>query len=179
MLSHLNGQLWNASSIANSLQIAPNTAKSYLDALEQTFMIRQLLPWYANVKKRLVKSPKVYFTDTGILHALLGIDSFSKLMTHPQIGNSWEAFVLQQITRSLREEDAFFYATHAGMELDLYYPNRNLGIEIKRQDSPKITKSMRSAFQDLGLDQLWVVYPGTREYMLDENITVKPIYSFM
>ena len=179
MISHYNAQTWNASEVAGSMGIAPNTSRSYLDALEQTFMVRQLLPWHANVKKRLVKTPKLYLRDSGVFHALMGIESQRDLLTHPKLGSSWEAFALEQVLLHLRPSEAYFYATHGGMELDLYLPSEGqLGIEFKRQDSPKVTRSMRNAIEDLGLDRLWIVYPGEREFELDEKILAKPLRTF-
>jgi predicted AAA+ superfamily ATPase len=177
MLSHYHAQLWNGSEAAVALGVAPNTARSYLDALEQTYMIRKLLPWHANVGKRLVKSPKIYFRDSGIFHALQGIASATGLLTHPKLGASWEGFALEQVLTALRPFDAFFYAVHSGVELDLFLPTagRKLGVEFKRQDAPKITRSMRVAIADLQLDELWIVYPGTREVTLEPGIVLKPL----
>ena len=178
MLAHYNGQVWNASEVAASMGIAPNSSRNYLDALEQTFMVRQLLPWHANVKKRLVKTPKLYFRDSGLFHVLLHIENQQQLLTHPKLGASWEAFALEQILTTLQTRDAYFYAAHSGMELDLYLPNQgNLGIEFKRQDAPKITRSMREAIKDLNLKELWIIYPGHREYELEKGIWAKPLNS--
>jgi predicted AAA+ superfamily ATPase len=179
MLSHYHAQLWNGSEAAIALGVAPNTARSYLEALEQTYMIRKLLPWHANVGKRLVKSPKIYFRDSGIFHALQGISSATDLLTHPKLGASWEGFALEQVLTALRPFDAFFYAVHSGVELDLFLPTagRRLGVEFKRQDAPKITRSMRGAITDLQLDELWIVYPGTREVALEPGVVLKPLAS--
>lgn len=175
MLAHYHGQVWNGNEIAASMGISPNTAKKYLDALEQTFMVRRLLPWFVNVGKRLVKTPKIYFRDSGIFHVLQGIDSFTRLLTHPKLGASWEGFALEMILRQTAGEEGFFYAVHNGPELDLYFPNRGLGIEIKRQDAPTLTRSMQSALRDLSLDRLLVVYPGTRTYELANRIHAVPL----
>ncbi len=142
-------------------------------------MIRKLLPWHANVGKRLVKSPKIYFRDSGIFHALQGISSATDLLTHPKLGASWEGFALEQVLTALRPFDAFFYAVHSGVELDLFLPTagRRLGVEFKRQDAPKITRSMRGAITDLQLDELWIVYPGTREVALEPGVVLKPLAS--
>lgn len=175
MLSHYHGQLWNGSEIAASMGIAPQSSRNYLDALEQTFMVRRLLPWHANVGKRLVKSPKIYFRDSGIFHALQGIADSSKLIAHPKLGASWEGFALEQLLQKLRGEDAYFYAVHSGSELDLYLPLRNHGIEIKRMDAPKRTRSMDIAIDDLKLERLLVVYPGSRSYALSDRIHVVPL----
>lgn len=176
MIAHYNGQNWKSTEVASSLGVAPNTARSYMDALEQTFMIRQLQPWFMNVKKRLVKSPKLYFRDTGIFHALLGIERERDLLRHPKLGASWENFALEQVITLLRPREAYFYAVHGGVELDLFIPGKvRLGIEFKRKDAPNVTKSMRQAIQDLDLDTLWIIYPGSREVQLDEKIHVKPL----
>lgn len=178
MIAHYNGQVWNSTEVAGSLGVAPNTARSYMDALEQTFMVRQLQPWYAHVKKRLVKSPKLYFRDSGLYHSLMGIDNQDDLLRHPKLGASWENFALEQVLRCLNPREAYFYGVHSGTELDLFIPGKDqLGVEFKRQDAPKVTKSMRNAIEDLGLKQLWVIYPGIREYALSDNIIVKPISS--
>lgn len=175
MMAHHHGQLWNGNEIAGSMGISPTTARSYLDALEQTFMIRRLLPWYVNVGKRLVKTPKIYFRDSGMLHALLGIRSHAELVTHPKLGASWEGFALEQIMTAYGGEDAYFYAVHSGSELDLYFPSRRLGIEIKFSDSPRLTRSMQIAMADLSLRELAVAYPGKLEYPLAEGIRVLPL----
>ncbi|MGC9452778.1 MAG: ATP-binding protein [Oceanipulchritudo sp.] len=175
MLAHHHGQLWNGSEIAASMGISPQSSRNYLDALEQTFMVRRLLPWHANVGKRLVKSPKIYFRDSGIFHALQGIADPSGLIAHPKLGASWEGFAIEQLLQRLRGEDAYFYAVHSGSELDLYLPLRNLGIEIKRMDAPKRTRSMDIAIEDLKLERLLVVYPGSRGYELSDRIRVVPL----
>ena len=177
MLAHYNGQVWNGSEIAASLGVAPNTARAYLDALEQTFMVRRLLPWHANLGKRLVKSPKLYFRDTGILHALLGIHDPMQLLTHPKLGASWEGYVIEETIRAEQPEEVWFYAVHSGCELDLLMMRggRRIGVEIKRADAPVLTRSMQIARHDLELDELWVIYPGTRTYALADNVTVRPL----
>ena len=175
MLAHYHGQIWNGNEIAASMGISPTTARHYLDALEQTFMIRRLLPWHVNVGKRLVKTPKIYFRDSGVFHALQGIATRSALLTHPKLGASWEGFALEEILRACSGEDAYFYAIHSGSEIDLYFPNRSLGVEVKFHDAPKLTRSMRIAMEDLQLKELLVVYPGNREYTLAENVRVIPL----
>ena len=170
MISHYHGQIWNGSEIAASMGISHQSARNYLDALEQTFMVRRVLPWFVNVGKRLVKSPKIFFRDSGIFHTLQGIDSEQSLIAHPKLGASWEGFALEQILANAQGEEAFFYAIHGGSELDLYFPNRGLGIEIKRQDAPRKSRSMEIAMRDLQLKELIVVYPGSRSYELDDKI---------
>jgi predicted AAA+ superfamily ATPase len=175
MLAHYHGQLWNGNEIAASMGVSPTTARHYLDALEQTFMVRRLLPWHANVGKRLVKTPKIYFRDSGIFHALLGIGSHAELVAHPKLGASWEGFALEQVLRGRRGEEAYFYAVHSGCELDLYFPASGTGVEIKHQDAPRMTRSMRVAMEDLKLRELLVVYPGSREYVLAEGVRAVPL----
>lgn len=177
MLAHYHGQVWNGSEIAASLGIAPNTARAYLDALEQTFLIRRLLPWHSNFGKRLVKSPKLYFRDTGLLHALLGIRSSAELMVHPKLGASWEGFALESILRTSQPDAAYFHAVHSGSELDLLIikDGQRTGFEFKRADAPKITRSMQVAMADLALDEIRVIYPGSRTYALSERIRVMPL----
>ena len=177
MLAHYHAQLWNGSEIAGSLGVAPNTARAYLDALEQTYMIRRLLPWQANLGKRLVKSPKIYFRDSGLFHTLCGIRSAADLLTHPKLGASWEGFALEEIIQARQPDQAWFYAVHSGSELDLLMElnGKRVGVEFKRADAPTATRSMHLAVADLELDELWVVYPGSRIYGLDEKIVVRPL----
>jgi predicted AAA+ superfamily ATPase len=170
MVSHYHGQIWNGSEIAASMGISHQSARNYLDALEQTFMIRRLLPWFVNVGKRLVKSPKVFFRDSGIFHALQGVGSEQSLIAHPKLGASWEGFALEQILSNLRGEEAYFYAIHGGSDLDLYLPNRRVGMEIKRRDVPRMSRSMGIALEDLDLEELIVVYPGERSFELGKKI---------
>jgi hypothetical protein len=178
MVSHYHGQIWNGSEIAASLGVAPNTARAYLDALEQTFMIRRLQPWRENLGKRLVKSPKIYLRDSGILHCLQGIGSRKALMTHPKLGASWEGFALEEALRIFRPREAYFYAIHSGSDLDLFFitEGKRTGVEFKRVDAPKVSRSMRIAVNDLQLDRLLVIYPGDREYALDKKIQAVPLH---
>lgn len=179
MLSHYHGQTINYSELGRSFGINDKTAKLYLSILEDTFMVRQLMPWYANVGKRLVKSPKIYLRDSGIFHALQSIHSMDELRTNPKIGASWEGFALEQLVSTLgkRDSEVFFYAAHSGVEIDLYWQGKGkkMGADFKYMDAPKTTKSMHQAIADLGLDELWVVYPGDRKYQLTEKIWVLPL----
>lgn len=179
MISHYHGQIWNGSEVAASLGIAPNTARHYLDVLEQTYMVRRLHPWHANLRKRLVKAPKIYFRDSGVFHTLQGIQDLSVLFTHPKLGASWEGFALEETLHALQPHEAWFYAVHSGSELDLLmlHEGRRLGVEFKRQDAPRLTRAMRIATSDLQLDELWVIYPGEREYRLDDRTRVRPLAS--
>ena len=177
MASHYHGQIWNSAEVAASMGIAPNTARSYLDALTQTFMIRQLQPWHANIGKRQVKSPKLYFRDSGIFHRLQGIPTWDALMAHPKLGASWEGFAIEEILRATDPDESYFWAVHSGSELDLMLirNGRKTGVEFKRSDAPKLTQSMSIAMADLKLDELYVVYPGNRSYDLSEKAKVIPI----
>ena len=176
MLAHFHGQVWNAADPARSLGVNESTVRRYLDWLTQTYMVRQLQPWYENVGKRQVKAPKIYFRDSGLLHALMGIRDEHGLLTHPKSGASWEGFVLEQVLRIAQPDEAYFWATHAGAELDLLMIKygRRLGVEIKRTDAPALTPSMRIAMHDLKLERLLVLYPGDRRYSLAQDIAVMP-----
>ena len=176
MVSHYHGQIWNASEIAASMGVSHQTSRNYLDALEQTFMVRRLLPWYVNVGKRLVKSPKIYFRDSGLFHTLQGIDSEVALLSHPKVGASWEGFAVEQILSTILTDDAYFYSVHGGSELDIYLPNRRIGFEIKRQDAPRLTRSMQIVIEDLKLEELLIVYPGKRIYPISDRVRAVPLY---
>jgi hypothetical protein len=177
MLAHYHGQIWNAAEPARSLGVNESTVRRYLDLLEGVFMVRQLPPWHANLKKRQVKSPKIYFRDSGLLHQLLGIRTQEDLLSHPKCGASWEGYIIETLLACVQPDEAYFWATYAGAEIDLllFKNGGRLGIEIKRADAPRLTPSMRSALTDLSLDRLLVVYPGERGYKLAENIDVIPV----
>ena len=162
MLAHYHGQLWNASELARSMGLTDKTVRSYLDILTGTFMVNQLQPWHENIGKRQVKSPKIYLRDSGILHGLLNIIDGHSLYGHPRVGASWEGFALHQLMQIIRPSRAFFWSTHSGAELDLFFLHRvsRYGIEFKFNEAPKITGSMRTASKDLGLQHLWVIYHG-------------------
>lgn len=176
MLSHYHGNILNSAELARSMAISDKNIREYLDIMQGTFMIRLLQPWHENVKKRQVKSPKVYIRDSGLLHSLLGIYDQNALFGHPKMGASWEGFALEQIIHRYRAypHECFFWATHGGAELDLliHQNGKKIGFEFKCQDAPKLTKSMQIACEDLGLDQLYVVCPGDVHYRLANNITV-------
>ena len=176
MLAHFHGQVWNASQLSHSLGVSGKTLGRYLDALCGTYMVLRLPPWHENLRKRQVKSPKIYIRDSGILHTFLGISGMKSLLGHPKLGASWEGFILEQVLRILKPFQVYFWGTHAGAELDLFLPvgGKRFGVECKWREAPRTTRSMRSALEDLSLDHLWVVYPGTREYPLDSRITVLP-----
>lgn len=176
MVAHYHGNLWNNSELARSLGIGQPTVRRYLDVLTGLFMVRQLQPWHENLKKRQVKMPKVYIKDTGLLHALIGVKNIEDLLSYPKSGASWEGFVIEEVLQRIRPDEAYFWATHQGAELDLLLMKngKRIGFEIKRNDAPRLTNSMRNALQDLSLDELTVIYPGTKSYRLLENTTVLP-----
>ncbi|MBI5408868.1 MAG: ATP-binding protein [Nitrospirae bacterium] len=180
MLAHYHGQIWNASEIGRSMGLSDKTVRSYLDILTGTFMIRQLQPWHENIGKRQIKSPKVYFRDTGLLHNLLGLGNMHSLLAYPRAGASWEGFIIEQALRIMRPAEAFFWGTHVGNEIDLFFihklTGKRYGFEIKFAEAPKVTKSMYTALEDLGLEHMWVIYPGKHTYPVHEKITVMPVY---
>jgi len=176
MLAHYHGQTWNAAEPARSLGISEPTARRYLDILSGVFMVRQLPPWHANLKKRQVKAPKIYFRDTGLLHYLAGIRNARDLRNHPKMGASWEGYVIEETIKSVQPEAAYYWATHGGAEIDLVLVKngRMLGVECKHRDAPQLTPSMRTALEDLHLEQIAVVYPGTKQYSLGARVSVVP-----
>ncbi len=177
MLAHYHGQVWNASEFARSLGSSQKTAQRYLDILSGAYMVRQLRPWYENLKKRQVKAPKVYIRDSGLLHTLLTLASEKEVQSHPKLGASWEGFVIEQIASLKGAHELYFWATHSGAELDLllFERGKRIGFEIKYSDAPKVTRSMRIALEDLRLDTLYIVTPGSKSYRLDEKIEVLSI----
>ena len=179
MLSNYNAQIINFSELARSFGISDTTVRNYIDLLEGTFMINLLRPYYKNIGKRLVKSPKLYFNDTGIFHSLLSLNNKEQLMTHHKLGASWECFALFNTIRilDLKQEETFFYATHSGAEIDLFFMKhgKNWGIEFKYQDAPGITRSLHSSMKDLELEHTWIVYPGSRDYPVNDRLTVSSI----
>ena len=178
MLAHWHGQLWNGAEFGRAFGVAHTTVRRYLDLLTSVFVVRQLQPWYENISKRQVRSPKVYIGDSGILHALLGLGSRAELLSHPKVGASWEGFVIQQILHLLaaRPEQCFHWSTHSGAELDLLVVSgdRRFGFEVKRAEAPRLTPSMRSAQETLGLTRLHVVHAGSSGYRMAPRITALP-----
>jgi predicted AAA+ superfamily ATPase len=177
MLAHYHAQTWNASELGRSMGLSDKTVRSYLDILAGTFMVRQLQPWYENIGKRQVKSPKVYLRDSGILHSLLNLSDMHALMGHPRVGASWEGFALEQVLQAVNLPQAFFWATHGGVELDLLLIHRGhrYGVEFKFSEAPQATKSMRIAVDSLGLRHLWLIYPGRHAYAIDGKISAWPL----
>lgn len=181
MLAHFHGQVWNAAEPARALGVNESTVRRYLDHLTQLYLVRQLQPWHENLAKRQVKAPKVYYRDSGLLHEQLGIADEAALRLHPRSGASWEGFVIEQILALAAPEQAYFWATHAGAELDLLLIRDGLriGVEIKRADAPRLTASMTIAMRDLRLDALYVVYPGERRYRLAEGVEAVPLWAML
>ncbi len=177
MLAHDHGQTWNASRLGRAMGLSDKTVRGYLDLLTGTYMIRQLQPWFANLGKRQVRSPKTYLRDSGILHALLGLQTRSDLLGHPSAGSSWEGFAIEQIVRWTGDRDVWFWATHTGAELDLLVirGGRRYGFELKFSEAPAVSRSMRIAMTDLKLEHLWIVTPGRHRYRIDDAITVLPL----
>ena len=177
MLAHYHGQIWNAAEPARALGVSESTTRRYLDLFTNAFMIRQLQPYYANLKKRQVKSPKIYVRDSGLLHHLLGIDSMKSLYSHPKVGASWEGFVIEQLLLMEPHDEAFFWATHQGAEIDLILRRGDAfyGIECKRADTPRITPSIRIALDDLKLKHVFVIYPGIQRFPLASQVEAVPL----
>ena len=177
MLAHVHGQIWNASQLAASLGFSNMTARRYLDILSGAYMVRVVQPWHENIKKRQVKSPKVFIQDCGLLHALLGIRDRRSLLGHPKLGASWEGFAIEQIVRHFQIHTPYFWATHGGAELDLLamIDGRRYGFECKYGDAPGITRSMHAALQELQLEHLFVIHPGSKAYPLDKHMTAVPL----
>ena len=177
MVAHYHGQVWNAAEFARSLGASENTARRYLDILSGAYMVRVLPPWFENLKKRQVKAPKIYVRDSGIFHALLQLVTPRDLLGHPKLGASWEGFALEHVLNLINTRDAYYWATHGGAELDLliFASGKRFGFEFKYADAPGLTRSMHVALQDLRLDHLWIVYPGSERYSLHERVTTIPL----
>jgi len=174
MLAHYHGGRWNAAEVARSLGVSAPTANSYLDALVDSLLVRKLTPWFENLKKRQVKAPKIYLTDTGLLHSLLRLRTEPELLGHPRAGASWEGFAMHEVVRALSIdwEDCYYWATHRGAEIDLlvFDGGRRNGVELKRTSAPGMTRSMHSALADLKLDRIFVVFPGGDRFRLHERV---------
>ncbi len=179
MLCHYHGQQLNYAELARAFGVSDMTVRRYLDILEGTFMVRLLQPWHVNLGKRLVKRPKLYIRDSGLLHVLLAIRAPRDLATHNKLGASWEGFALEVAARAIakRPEELAFWATHTGAEVDLFWQEdgKNWAIEFKYADAPRLTRSMSSAVADLELTHLWVVYPGDRAYPLAQKVSTLPL----
>jgi len=177
MVAHYHAQTWNGAELARALAVSEATVRRYLDLMAGVFMLRQLPAWFENLGKRQVKAPKVYVRDSGLLHALLGIADRRALEHHPKVGASWEGYAVEEVLKALRPDEAYYWATHNGAELDLLLlkKGRRIGVECKRADAPVLTPSMRIALADLKLDALRVVYPGDRRYTLGKKVEVVPL----
>jgi predicted AAA+ superfamily ATPase len=177
MVAHYHAQIWNGAELARALAVSEPTVRHYLDLLTGVFMLRQLPPWFENLGKRQVKAPKVFVRDSGLLHALLGIGSQRDLELHPKVGASWEGYAVEEVLKALAPDEAYFWATYQGAEIDLvlFKHGRRIGVECKRMDAPTLTPSMRIALADLKLDRLLVVYPGERRYALARRVEVIPL----
>jgi hypothetical protein len=177
MLAHYHGQVWNAAEHARALGVSESTCRRYLDLLSDALMIRILQPWHANLRKRQVKSPKIYVRDSGLLHQLLGIASDKALLSHPRLGASWEGFVMEQVLLIEPHDQALYWATHQGAEMDLILRrgDRLLGVECKRADAPRMTPSLHIALGDLQLERVAVIYPGDKRYPLSDRVEAVPL----
>jgi predicted AAA+ superfamily ATPase len=180
MVAHYHGQVWNGSEFGRALGSSEATARRYLDILSGAYMVRVLPPWFENIGKRQVKSPKIYVRDSGLLHVLLGIEDWRTLMGHPKAGASWEGFALEQVLNVLDVSDAFFWGTHAGAELDLLVTvkGKRYGFEFKLSDAPGSSRSMHIAVETLRLEKLFVIYPGRDSYALAPKIRAVPLDGF-
>ena len=183
MVAHINGNVLNMSNLSKSLELTSTTIKKYLSFLEQAFLIRQLQPYSVNIKKRLVKSPKIYVRDSGILHHLIGIEDLNSLSGNPILGNSWESYVVEQIIQITGNDyEPYFYRTHEGAECDLVLTKSGIpvyGIEIKYTSSPKITKGLRNAFEDLKTKKNFIITPKSDDYLIDKEIRVCSLGTFL
>jgi predicted AAA+ superfamily ATPase len=177
MVAHYNGQIWNSAEPARALGVSESTTRRYLDLLTDAFMIRQLQPYHANMKKRQVKSPKIYVRDSGLLHQLLGLYSMKSLYSHPKVGASWEGFVIEQMLMMEPYDEVFFWATHQGAEIDLILRRGDglYGVECKRADTPRLTPSIRIALDDLKLKHVFVIYPGIQRFPLASQVEAVPL----
>lgn len=174
MLAHYHGQIWNASELSRSMGLSDKTVRSYVDILSGAFMVRQLQPWFENIGKRQVRSPKIFLRDSGLLHSLLNIPDLHTLLGHPKAGASWEGFAIEQVISSLHPDEVYYWASYSGAELDLmfFYNGKRYGIEFKLNEAPEVTRSMYIVLEDLGLEHLWIVYPGAHSYPVRDRITV-------
>jgi predicted AAA+ superfamily ATPase len=180
MLAHTQGQLFNASRMATSLSVTSPTTRRWLDILTETFMVRQLQPWIPNIGKRIVKTPKTYLNDSGIVHRLLGIDTFDQLISHPVCGYSWEGFVIEQISSLMPfRTELYHYRTHGGCEIDLLLkiPGTDglTAVEVKRSLSPKLERGFWGALEDTQCERAFVVYPGSESWPLSDKVMTLPV----
>jgi uncharacterized protein len=177
MLAHYHGQIWSGAELARSLAVSEHTVRHYLDILTGTYLLRQLSPWFENIAKRQYRSPKVYVRDSGLLHALLSIGQQTELESHPKYGASWEGFALEQVLCVIGARDTYYWGTHAGAELDLFFfrGGKRFGIEFKCNDAPTMTKSLHVAIASLGLERAWIIYPGFERYRIHDKVEALPL----
>jgi len=177
MVAHYHGQVWNAAELARALGASEPTARNYLDILCGTYVVRRLPPWHTNMGKRELKAPKIYVRDTGLLHSLMGIRTRRELLSHPKLGASWEGFALEQVLAACGHEDAWFWSTHNGAELDLLIFRRGKawGVEFKVGDGPQMTRSLHIALGDLKLERAWIIHPGNKRYPVHEKVEALPL----
>lgn len=177
MIAHYHGQVWNAAEFARSLGSSEKTTRSYFDLLAGVYVIRQLQPWYENLRKRQVKAPKMYVRDTSLLHALLSLETYRDLSGHPKLGASWEGFCMEQVLAMTGAENAYYWSTYSGAEIDLlvFRAGRRFGFAFKYSDAPRMTKSIHNAQKDLRLDKVSIIYPGSISYKIDTNVKVLSI----
>lgn len=180
MLAHYHAQTWNGAELARALGVSETTVRRYLDALTDALVVRQVRPWFANIAKRQVRSPKVYVRDTGLLHRLLGITDHDDLLSHPKVGASWEGLIIEQILM-LDVSSPWFWGTHAGAELDLIVETggERIGVEIKRTDQPRLTPSIRHALADLELDRVILVHAGQHAFPLAPRVDARPAHQIL
>jgi len=183
MVAHYHAQTWNGAELARAFGVGESSVRRYLDLLTDALVLRQLPPWHANLSKRQVRSPKVFVDDSGLLHALLGIEDGEDLAGHPKVGASWEGFLIKEIIERLnaRVEECFFWATHTGAELDLLIVSgrRRLGFEIKRTTAPHLTRSMASVLQDLDLERIDVVHAGEATFPIAGKVRAVAAHSLL
>lgn len=174
MLAHYHAQVWNGAELARAFGVSAPSVRRYLDTLTSALVLRQLQPWFENLSKRQVRAPKIYVADSGLLHALLNLETSFELLGHPKLGASWEGFALSEIVRRLgaRWEECFFWATHSGAELDLLVVRglRRLGFEFKNTATPRLTPSMHTALEDLKLEHIDVIHAGEHTFPLSEQV---------
>lgn len=177
MVAHYHGGIWNSAEPARSLGVSMPTVRRYLDLFTGLYLVRQLQPWHENLKKRQVKAPKIFIRDSGLLHALLGINNERDMLSHPKAGSSWEGYAMEEVLQAVKPDSAYYWATYNGAELDLvlFKRGRRYGVEMKFKDAPQLTPSMRIALEDLRLEHITVLYPGDRRYSLSERVSVVPL----
>jgi predicted AAA+ superfamily ATPase len=176
MLAHYHGQTWNTSELSRAMGLSDKTVRSYLDIMSGAFMVRQLQPWYENIGKRQVRAPKIYVRDSGLLHNLLNIPNLNSLFGHPKVGASWEGYIIEQVLNILNPIEANYWGVHGVGEIDLliFSSGKRYGIEARFSEAPIITRGLHVAFEDLGLQHLWIIYPGENDYPITKNISVLP-----